>query len=61
MKNYEKMTKRELQRELEQAGEFYLARTNITKKDMIDVLQRIDEARSMTLTQLMEKIEERRV
>ena len=33
MKNYEQMTKRELERELEAAGEFYLLHANITKKD----------------------------
>jgi hypothetical protein len=54
MKNYETMTKRELQRELERAGEFYLVNANITKKDMIEILRRNDEARSMTLTELAE-------
>ena len=53
MKNYEKMTKRELERELEQAGEFYLLHANITKKDMIEVLRRNDEARGMTMTELV--------
>lgn len=59
MKNYEAMTKRELQRELEMHGELYLPRANVTKKDMIDVLRRMDEARGMTPAQLMEKIERR--
>ena len=53
MKNYEKMTKRELERELEAAGEFYLLHANLTKKDMIAVLRRNDEARSMSLEELV--------
>lgn len=53
MKNYEKMTKRELERELELAGEYYLLNANITKKDMIAVLRRNDEARNMSLEELV--------
>ena len=57
MKNYEQMTKRELERELEAAGEFYLLHANITKKDMIAVLRRNDEARNMSMTELVEASE----
>lgn len=57
MKNYEQMTKRELERELEAAGEFYLLHANITKKDMIAVLRRNDEARNMSMTELVETSE----
>lgn len=56
MKNYETMTKRELERELEKAGEFYLIHANITKKEMIEVLRSNDEARGMTMAQLGEKL-----
>lgn len=57
MKNYETMTKRELQRELERAGELYLARANLTKKDMTEILRRNDEARNMSMTELVEASE----
>lgn len=51
--NYAAMTKQQLKHELECNGDFYYANLNLPKKDMVEILERAEEARHMSLEELV--------